>query len=54
MDERRERDRVLKFCLSLLAKADELRVFERVSEGMRLEIDEARRLGIPVVKGDLP
>ena len=49
LDESTERDLALQHCLRLVAAADELRVFGSVSEGMALEIAEARRLGIPIV-----
>jgi hypothetical protein len=54
VDEFVERDLALKLCLGLVALADEVRVYDEPSEGMRLEIAEAERLGIPVVKGELP
>jgi len=54
IDEISERDLALKLCLQLVAAADELRIYGNPSEGMRLEIAEARRLGIPVAKGELP
>lgn len=52
VNEAKERDLALRMCLQLVALCDELRVYGNVSEGMRLEIAEARRLGIPVVDGD--
>ena len=48
-----ERDLALLLCLKLVALSDEVRVYGEPSAGMRLEITEARRLGIPVVAGDL-
>jgi hypothetical protein len=40
--------------LVLLARCDEIWVFGEPSEGMRMEIDEARRLGVPVDHRPLP
>jgi hypothetical protein len=51
IDESTERELALDHCLRLVAVADEVLVFGSPTEGMRLEIAEARRLGIPVVKG---
>jgi len=48
LDEDSERSFALSLCLRLLSMADEVRVYHQVSEGMRLEIAEAERLGIPV------
>lgn len=52
LDEARKRDRAMSICLRLVALVDELRVYGNPTEGMRLEIAEARRLGIPVVARD--
>jgi len=49
MDEDTERDLAIRFCLRLVAVCDKVRVFGEPSAGMRLEIAEAQRLGIPVV-----
>ena len=49
IDEATERELALAHCLRLVAAADEVRVYGAPTEGMRLEIAEARRLGIPVV-----
>ena len=54
LDEATERDLALRLCLRLVALADEVRVYGEPTEGMRLEIAEAERLGIPVVRGVLP
>ena len=54
IEETSERDLALKLCLQLVALADEVRVYGEVSAGMRLEIDEARRLGIPVIRWETP
>jgi hypothetical protein len=51
LDEAIERDRALSICLRLVAVVDELRVYGKPSAGMRIEIAEARRLGILVVEG---
>ncbi len=50
VDEAVERDLALKLCLDLIGRADEVRAYGKFSEGMRLEIAEAERLGIPVVR----
>jgi hypothetical protein len=52
VDETTERGLALRLCLALVALSDEVRVYGEPTEGMRLEIAEARRLGIPVVAGD--
>ena len=52
--EDRERDLAMRLCLQLVSLADEVRVYGDPSEGMRLEIAEAERLGIPVVREELP
>ena len=49
LSDKRERDLALRMCLRLVGFADELRVYGEPTEGMRLEIAEAKRLGIPVV-----
>lgn len=49
IDEATERPLALAHCLRLVAAADEVRVYGEPTEGMALEIAEARRLGIPVV-----
>ena len=51
VDESTERGIALKLCLALVALSDEVRIYGEPTEGMRLEIAEARRLGIPVVDG---
>lgn len=49
LDEATQRDEALTLCLELLDACDELRVYgERISEGMRLEIEHAEARGIPV------
>jgi len=49
LDEATQRDEALALCLELLDACDELRVYgERISEGMRLEIEHAEARGIPV------
>ncbi len=52
VDEAKERPLAMRLCLELLALADEVRVYGEPSEGMRLEILEAHRLGIPVITAD--
>ncbi len=52
MNEKTDRDRALSYCLRLIGLCDEVRVFGAPTEGMRMEIEEAHRLRIPVVKGD--
>ncbi len=54
LDEPTERALAMRLCLRLVSLAEEVRVYGEPSEGMRLEIAEAERLGIPVVYGDLP
>jgi hypothetical protein len=53
LDEAIERDLALRCCLRLVAVADELWVYGEPTEGMELEIAEARRVGIPVVAGGI-
>ena len=52
INEATERDVALRLCLALVALSDEVRVYGVWSAGMKLEIAEARRLGIPVVDGE--
>jgi hypothetical protein len=48
-DKPSEREACIKMGVRLLAFADELWVCEqRISEGMKIEIEEAKRLGIPI------
>ena len=54
LDESTERDIAIRFCLLLLAFCDEVRVYGTPSEGMKLEIAEAERLGIPVHREESP
>ena len=49
IEEATERDLALRHCLRLLAACDEVRVYGEPTAGMRLEIEEAKRLGVPVV-----
>jgi hypothetical protein len=53
IDEATERDLALRLCLALVSLSDEVRVYGEPTAGMRLEIAEARRLGIPVIAGDV-
>ena len=49
LDEATQRDEALALCLELVDLCDEVRVYgERISEGMRLEIEHAEARGIPV------
>ncbi len=50
LKEPEERDLGLRLCLRMVAMADEVRVYGEPTEGMRLEIAEAERLGIPIVR----
>lgn len=50
IDESTERELALRMCLELVALSDEVRVYGKPTAGMRLEIAEAQRLGIPVVE----
>ena len=52
IDEATERNLALRLCLRLVALSDEVRVYREPTAGMRLEIAEAHRLGIPVVNGE--
>jgi hypothetical protein len=53
LSEATERDLALRLCLRLVALCDELRIRgPEITEGMRLEIAQAERLGIPVVRGE--
>ena len=52
VDEATERSLALNLCLALVAMSNEVRVYGDPTAGMRLEIAEARRLGIRVVAGD--
>jgi hypothetical protein len=47
-----ERDIALRICMGLVRLAEELRVYGEPTEGMQREIAEARRLGIPIVRGE--
>jgi len=49
LEEASERDLAMRLCLGLVALCDELHAYGEPTEGMRLEIAEAERLGIPVV-----
>ena len=48
LDEVTERDLALQLCLWLVQRMDEVWVYGRPTEGMRLEISAAGRFGIPV------
>jgi hypothetical protein len=53
ISEATERDLALRMCLALVGLSDGVRVFGEPTEGMRLEIAEAHRLGIPVLDGEI-
>jgi dienelactone hydrolase len=46
-----ERDLALGICLGLMRLADEVRLYGKPTEGMRVEVAEAGRCGIPIVTG---
>ena len=52
VSEANERDLAIRLCLQLVALSDEIRVYGEPTEGMRLEIAEAKRLGIRIVSGE--
>ena len=54
IDERTERVIAMSLCLRLVAMDDEMHVYGEPTEGMQMEIAEAERLGIPVVRVELP
>lgn len=51
LDEAAERDLAIGICLGLVRLSDEVRVYGEPTEGMRVEIAEAGRRGIPIVDG---
>ncbi len=52
LDEDTERQLAMDLCLKLARMADEVWAYGDLSDGMRVEITEAHRLGIPVVVRD--
>lgn len=54
VDESSERDLAMKLCLGFLARSEEVWTYGEPTDGMRLEIAEAERLGIPVVRKEMP
>ncbi len=48
-DEVTEREMAMDLCRRLIGLADELLVFGDPTTGMKMEIEEAERLGVPVV-----
>ena len=48
LDEGTDRDLALQLCLRLVQLVDEVWVYGRLTEGMRLEISAAEKFGIPV------
>jgi hypothetical protein len=53
IDESSERNLAMKLCLGFLARSDEVWVYGESTDGMRLEIAEAERLGIPVMREEM-
>ncbi len=53
LSEAAEWELALRFCSKLLSLADEVWVYGDPTDGIRMEIAEAHRLGIPVVQKDL-
>jgi hypothetical protein len=49
LDEDAERQIAMDLCRRLIALADELLVFGEPTPGMQSEIEEAERIGVPVV-----
>jgi|SRR6266566_4257463 len=49
LDEATEREVAMALCRRLITLADELLVFGEPTEGMKVEIEEAERMGVPVV-----
>lgn len=49
LDEATEREKTMDLCRRLIALADELLVFGEPTAGMKMEIEEAERMGVPVV-----
>ena len=47
LDEATQRDLALRLCLELVRISDQVRVYGEPTEGMRLEIAEAKRLASP-------
>jgi hypothetical protein len=54
LDEATERDLALRLCLRLVALSDEVRAYGEPTAGMRVEIAEAARLGIPIIRVERP
>lgn len=51
MDEDTEREEIMEMCEADIERMDELHVYgERITAGMRQEIDAAERFGIPVLR----
>ena len=48
-----QRNLALRLCLEFVELCDEFRVYGEPTKGMRLEIAEAKRLGIPVFEGKI-
>ena len=54
VDEPTERRLAIALCRELVSLADEVRIFGEPSAGMLVEIAEAERLGIPIIREELP
>ena len=54
LDEATERALAMRLCLRMVGLAEEVRVYGKPSEGMRVEIAEAQLLGTPIAYEDLP
>ena len=52
LSERSERGLALRMCITLLSRCNEVRVYGEPTSGMLLEIAEAERLNIPVIRED--
>ena len=48
LDEETDRDLALQLCLKLVQLVDEVRLYGKLTGGMRLEISAAKQSGIPV------
>ncbi len=53
IDESSERELAMRVCLGFVARSDEVWSYGDPTNGMRLEIAEAERLGIPVVRKEI-
>lgn len=53
VDKSSERDLAMKLCLGFLVRSEEVWTYGEPTDGMRLEIAEAERLGIPVAREEM-